>query len=307
MSEKAIEIDHLSYGYSSKNKVLKNINLTVPKGSIYGFIGPNGSGKSTTMGLLTDLIPNDVTSVFLFDNQTKEYLPIGFKEIGSLIESPSLYLHMTGEQNLKYICTIRQISTSQIDGILDKVGLFHAKKKKVKKYSLGMKQRLAIAITLLHNPQLLLLDEPVNGLDPNGMIEIRELLMKLNKEEGVTIFISSHLLDEIEKMCTHIGVINKGEILFEGTKAQLNEKLQSNEIIVQTNDAEQYREIIEPIGFPLTQILENEIKFKISSDEDIPKIVQKLTELQVPIYGIQKTKNLENQFLELTQNTQNVE
>lgn len=301
MSKNAIAIKDLSYGYSRKNLILKNLNLIVPKGAIYGFIGPNGAGKSTTMGLLTNLIPNDVDNVFLFDQVTKEYLPIGFEEMGSLIESPALYMHMTGKQNLEYVCKVRNISTEIIDDTLDKVGILEAKNKKVKKYSLGMKQRLAIAITLLDSPKLLLLDEPVNGLDPNGMIEIRELLMKLNKEDGITIFISSHLLDEIEKMCTHIGIINHGEIVFQGTKEELNAQMKSDEVLIQIPNAQQYESLFSENELSPTQILENEVSFKIQSDEDIPKIVAQLSTLNIPIYGVKKSENLENQFLQLTQ------
>ncbi len=212
--ENIIETKNLNFQFNKHKKIIDDLSIHVPKGSIYGFLGPNGAGKSTTMRLLTGIIPDDTNAIKLFSNTIESQQPQVFHRMGTLVESPALYLHLSGENNLKYMAKIRGISHEKIDEVLELVDLTHARKQKAKQYSLGMKQRLAIAMALLSEPELLLLDEPVNGLDPNGIIEIRKLLVKINQEKGITIFISSHLLSEIEKMCTHVGIIAKGKLKF---------------------------------------------------------------------------------------------
>jgi len=199
MAAYIIQTDNLNFEYSKSKKVLDSISINVPKGAIYGFLGPNGAGKSTTMRLLTGIIPEQGNAIKLFNQPLKEQLPLVFYKIGSLVESPALYLHLSGIDNLRYIAKLRAIPEEKIRETLELVSLQNDSHRKVKFYSLGMKQRLAIAMALLSEPELLLLDEPVNGLDPNGIIDIRKLLIKLNKERGVTLFVSSHLLSEIEK------------------------------------------------------------------------------------------------------------
>ena len=199
MAKYLIQTEGLNFQYSKNKKVLNDISIHVPKGAIYGFLGPNGAGKSTTMRLLTGIIPEQGNAIKLFGNSLQEQLPFVFTKIGSLVESPALYLHLSGIDNLKYIAKLRNIPEAKINETLELVDLSRDGNRKAKQYSLGMKQRLAIAMALLSDPELLLLDEPVNGLDPNGIIDIRKLLIKLNQEKGVTIFVSSHLLSEIEK------------------------------------------------------------------------------------------------------------
>ena len=240
-----IEISNLNFSYSKKDQTLKDLNLTIPKGSIYGFLGPNGAGKSTTMQILTDILNGYDGSVKIFNKPLAEQTPDVFKRIGALVESPSLYYHLSGYDNLKYITTLKQLDDSQIEPILKLVGLKGKGNLKVKKYSLGMKQRLAIAMTLLGDPEILFLDEPVNGLDPVGMTEVRELIMKINKERGTTIFISSHLLAEIEKMCTHIAIINHGVKKFEGTMQELNNLNKGFQAVIETEDSASAQEILE--------------------------------------------------------------
>ncbi|MDQ0476894.1 ABC transporter ATP-binding protein [Chryseobacterium sp. MDT2-18] len=223
MIDNIIEIKNLNFGFDKNKPILKDVNLMVPKGSIYGFLGSNGAGKSTTMRLIMGLFNDDANSVKVFDTLVSNLYPEGFNKIGSLIDYPAFYDHLSGYDNLKIVCILRNLNISRIDEILELVGLTEARNIKMKKYSLGMKQRLAIGLALISDPELLVLDEPVNGLDPNGMKEVRELLIKLNQEYGVTVFISSHLLLEIEKMVTHIGIISNGEIKFQGSKEDLNE------------------------------------------------------------------------------------
>ncbi len=299
---KAIEINDLNFAYQANKFILKNLSLQVPKGSIYGFIGPNGAGKSTTMRLIAGLYPDDSKKVKVFEQPIQEQIPLVFHRIGALVESPTLYHHLSGEDNLKYIATIRQVSFDKIDAILETVDLLHAKKTKVKRYSLGMKQRLAIAMAMIHEPELLLLDEPVNGLDPTGMMEIRELLVKINQEKGTTIFISSHLLGEIEKMCTHVGIIAKGEIKFEGTIAELGKNFHSFQLEVETNLTDNQLDWLQQ-HFSNASITSSEVlEFTLNQKEEIPLLVKQLTEQNIPIYSIKNKGGLEEWFINLTKN-----
>lgn len=223
MSNAIIKTTGLNYFFSRGQQTLHNINLQVEKGSVYGFLGPNGAGKTTTLRLLLGLLKNQQGKIELFgDDLQHNRLPI-LKRLGSLIEQPSLYSHLTAKENLEVYRRIYGVDKSRVADVLGLVGLQDTGKKKAKQFSLGMKQRLSIAIALLHNPELLILDEPTNGLDPNGIIETRELIKKLNSELGVTILVSSHILAEVEKMATHVGIIHKGKMLFQGRLQELQQ------------------------------------------------------------------------------------
>lgn len=296
----AIEIESLDFAYQKKQPILKNLSLKVPKGSIYGFIGPNGAGKSTTMRLIAGIHPDDSKKVRVFGKSIAEQVPFIFEKIGALVESPTLYLHLSGEDNLRYIATIRNIGFDNIDSILQMVDLFHARKNKVKSYSLGMKQRLAIAMALLHEPELLLLDEPVNGLDPTGMIEIRELLVKINQEKGITIFISSHLLGEIEKMCSHVGIIHKGEIKFEGNMQELGDHFAGCKLEIETKLSDEQTAWIENNLNLATIKNQNFIEIELADKEEIPALVKTLSSENIPIYSLKNRGGLEEWFLNIT-------
>ncbi|MFY7995936.1 MAG: ABC transporter ATP-binding protein, partial [Sediminibacterium sp.] len=236
---------NLSFSFYKGQPVLDNINITVPAGSIYGFLGPNGAGKTTTMRLLTGLLPQQGDHIQFFNQSLSTQLPNLFHRVGCLIETPSLYLHLSGLDNLRLVARMKDIDEKKAEPVLATVGLQKAAHRKAGQYSLGMKQRLAIAIALLNDPQLLMLDEPVNGLDPNGMVEMRELMKELNREKGITIFISSHLLHEVEKMCTHIGIIHKGKIRFEGKISELSHANGSGpQIILTVSNAEKWLPIL---------------------------------------------------------------
>ncbi|MBO9616961.1 MAG: ATP-binding cassette domain-containing protein [Dyadobacter sp.] len=221
MKQAVIETDHLDYGFQKGERILHDINLHVPQGSIYGFLGPNGAGKTTTLRLLLGLLRSENSGIRLFGNPMPGSRIDILKRIGSLIEQPSLYLHLTGRENLEVFRRAYECPASRVGEVLQVTGLSDAAAKKTKAYSLGMKQRLAIAIALLHDPELLIMDEPTNGLDPNGIIEIRELIRDLNRHQGKTVLVSSHLLAEVEKLATHVCIIHQGKLLFQGTLAEL--------------------------------------------------------------------------------------
>ncbi len=223
-----IEADHLNFGFSKSVPLLKGINLRVEKGSIYGFAGPNGAGKTTLIRLLLGLLPDKENRIRLFGEHLKDNRIHLLSRIGCLIEQPSLYEQISGFDNMEITRKIRNAKSSQAEEALEQVGLTTARHLEVSKYSLGMKQRLGLAIALLTNPELLILDEPVNGLDPEGIVEIRQLLIKLNREAGITIFLSSHLLSEIEKMVTHLGILHKGRLVFQGSMAEIEALKQKN-------------------------------------------------------------------------------
>lgn len=300
MADYIIQTHSLNFQYSKHKKVLENISIHVPKGSIYGFLGPNGAGKSTTMRLLTGIIPEQGNAIKLFNQPLQEQLPMVFAKIGSLVESPALYLHLSGIDNLKYIAKLRNIPEEKIHETLELVDLSRDGKRKAKQYSLGMKQRLAIAMALLSEPELLLLDEPVNGLDPNGIIDIRKLLIKLNKEKGVTIFVSSHLLSEIEKMCTHVGIINKGKLRFEGTMQELSKAASLCKIQVTIDDAQKWQMELDNHYKNVKLIAQNQITLDIGNKEQIPDFIKNLIAKNATIYEVKILDGLEEWFMTIT-------
>lgn len=297
-----IQTSNLDFQYSKNKKILNNLSINVPKGSIYGFLGPNGAGKSTTMRLLTGIIPDDSNSIFLFEKPIESQIPNVFEKVGALVESPALYLHLSGYDNVKYIALLRQVPLSKIDEVLELVDLTAHKRQKAKQYSLGMKQRLAIAMALLSEPELLFLDEPVNGLDPNGIVEIRKLLVKINKEKGVTIFVSSHLLSEIEKMCTHIGIISKGTLKYEGTMEDLSRKFETCKIQITLDEAENWKEKLSSKYANVVLDEQNKITMNLSHTSEIPDFAKQIIQEGARIYEIKILEGLEEWFMNLTEN-----
>lgn len=215
-----IETRDVSFSYGHQS-VLRGINLQVPHNTIFGFLGPNGAGKSTTIKMLLGLIHDSLERIFLFDKSLSKHRIEILRQVGALIDEPTFYDHLSAHENLNVLATLVGVDRHRIDETLQLVGLDAGNKKKVRAYSVGMKQRLGLAIALLSDPPLLILDEPANGLDPHGIIELRKLLSTLQKEQGKTIFVSSHILDELEKIATHIAIIYQGQIRFQGSKEEL--------------------------------------------------------------------------------------
>jgi ABC-2 type transport system ATP-binding protein len=296
-----IETNQLTHTFSGNETVLDNINLCVPEGSIYGFLGPNGAGKTTTLRLVLGLLKKQRGTIHIFNKSFDEHRIEILQQTGSLIESPSFYAHLTAVENLALLQKIYQCPKERIAEVLQIVGLSHTGKKKSGKFSLGMKQRLSIAIALLHNPSLLILDEPTNGLDPNGILEIRELLKKINAEHKVTIVISSHLLAEIEKLVTHLGIINKGKLIFQGKMEELHH-LQANGsfISMETNDNERSLQLISAKNyFPSMQ--DGIIILPAMEKEKVAALNKLLVENNIEVYRITPVKNdLESIFMDMT-------
>jgi ABC-2 type transport system ATP-binding protein len=298
-SELVIETRNLGFGYNRKEQVLKNVSLKVEKGSIYGFLGPNGAGKTTTIRLLLGLMNSPADRVKLFGKNLNENRNEILSKTGSLIEHPSLYEHISGYDNLEITRLVRKISVKKIAHVLELMNLSGVAGKKVSEYSMGMKQRLGIALALLGDPELLILDEPVNGLDPNGIVEIRELLRNLNKEMGVTIFLSSHLLSEIEKIVSHIGIINQGEILFQGRLNDLRELHNARFCLhLETSNNKAACELLQRDCH--VDISGTELIVTCSAKLEVARIINCIVTGKIDIYRVyEEDKDLEQLYLEM--------
>lgn len=283
-------------------QVVNLSSLSVQQGEIYGFLGPNGAGKTTTMKMILSLISRTDGEIEVFGQSIgtdKQYL----NQIGSMIEEPSYYPNLTGYENLLVFQKILGFDKKNIQETLKIVGLDQPKNKKklVKDYSLGMKQRLALAFALVKKPRLLILDEPTNGLDPAGIHEIRELIIKLAKEQGITVFISTHILSEVEHIADRVGIINHGQLVYEGEIR----KIQSNKWLEVRGDFRGLREAISQVlfGYPckILEIQEDKLKLTNLADQEISSLLRDLIVEKVPIYEVkQEQETLESIFLNLT-------
>ena len=295
-----IETFDLTHKFSESETALNHVNLQVIEGSIYGFLGPNGAGKTTTLKLILGLLKKQRGEISVFGKPFETNRVETLRRTGTMIESPSIYGHLTAVENLKILQKVYACPLNRIGEVLQLVGLEQTGSKRAAQFSLGMKQRLSIAIALLHSPDLLILDEPTNGLDPNGILEIRELLQNLNRNQGITILISSHLLSEIEKLVTHVGIINQGKILFQGTLAALVGKRRQNSFTVfETNDAPKTRQVIGDFGLN-SRLESGSILIPVLGREQIARLNQKLVESGVEVYKIGKIENdLEKIFFDV--------
>lgn len=290
-----IKLCKINKNYGSR-KILKGLNVNVPSGEIYGFIGANGSGKTTTMKIMTGLTPAN-HGVVKFDGLTLKELAKSEKSFGAFISTPTYYKNLTAVENLTIVQDILGKPKSEVYRVLELVGLSEAADKEVRSFSFGMKQRLGLAFAFLNNPDILILDEPTNGLDPKGIVEIRELLRRLSQEEGKTIFISSHNISEIEAIADRVGIIHQGSLVFEGT---LDELYRSNHstYILEVNDEEKARQLLteKRIDF-----MNHQTRFEINlSKSNIPSLLTELIEREISVYEMTPNKNLERIFLNLT-------
>lgn len=293
-----IETAHLSFGFNKKEPLLKNLYIQVERGAIYGFLGPNGAGKTTTIRLLLGLLPAPAAAITLFGTHLSQNRMSVLSRIGSLIEQPSLYEHLSGWDNLEITRIVRKVDKERISEVLHLVRLTDVAHRKVKAYSLGMKQRLGVALALLSNPDLLILDEPVNGLDPAGIIETRELLLRLNKELGMTIFLSSHLLSEIEKLVTHIGILHKGVLIFQGSIAELKQiNPNANMIQIKTDNNAKAIFLLNQ-KYSVTQKEGQLLEIPFENNGQVAAIAQMLIAAAISLYQLSvASKDLENTFI----------
>jgi ABC-2 type transport system ATP-binding protein len=294
-----IRIDNLKFAYNTKEVLFDDFNLLVNEGSVFGLLGPNGSGKTTLIRLILNLLKAQNGTIEIMGETNHRNNVKLRKNIGAIIESPSLYSHLTGRENLELFSKVYDVSNERIKECIDIVDLGYAADKKIKRYSLGMKQRLSIASCLLHNPSLLMFDEPMNGLDPQGIHDMRELILRLNKE-GKTIFISSHILSEIESTCSDIGIIKNGKTLFSGKTNDLMDQMHSNRtLVVACNDQKKAVDVLS--DYSKIRILDNHIEIDLQSEVENHDVIEQLINNKIRINeAYNKTNNLESLFLELT-------
>ena len=284
------------------NIVVDNVNIHIPKGAIYGFVGPNGAGKSTVMKMILNLIQSDAGEVQLLGEKVTDHSYEIFKKVGSIIENPYFYDKMTARQNLELHCEYMGFPNEErIDEVLHLVDLQNVEGKQVRHYSLGMKQRLAIARAILARPEFLILDEPINALDPDGIREMRNLFQRLNREDGTTIFISSHILSEVDLLADMIGIIRHGKLLTELPIEEIH-KHQTAYISLQVDDVTRAAALIEGMGIKNFSVLDKEF-IRISDSDVSGKTLSKaLIENGVGLESIgRKQDTLEDCFFELTE------
>ena len=293
-----LKISNLTKKFGDPNAV-KNLSFNIEKGNVYGILGPNGSGKSTTLGIVLNVINKTSGDFYWYGGDLTTHQAL--KKVGAIIERPNFYPYMSAYQNLKLVCKIKEISHDSIERTLDIVGLLDRKDHFFDSFSLGMKQRLAIASALLNDPDILILDEPTNGLDPQGIHQIREII-KTIAEAGTTILLASHLLDEVEKVCSHVVVLNKGINIFSG---RVDELISSNGFFeLKTSQQDELINLIDlHPNFSNTKIEGKLITvfLKLPMDaEEFNKLL--FTNGIILSHLVKRKESLEEQFLQLTEN-----
>ena len=293
-----LKIENLTKNYGKKT-VIDNISLNIEKGKVYGFLGPNGAGKTTVIKMIVGLISITKGNIYIEGFDTTKEKEKSLENVGAIVENPDLYQNLSGYENLKLFARMRNVNITRIDEVVELVGLKDRIKDKVSKYSLGMKQRLGLAVTLLHKPKLLILDEPTNGLDPAGVKTLRDTLKTLAHKENVTVFVSSHMLSEIELMCDKVAIIDKGKIIKVDSLEKTSDKVESETINYEFYISNNTKAI---------ELLNNIANVKLKNDclyveynDKISNILKILLENDIEIYEFTKKKNtLEDEFLKVT-------
>jgi ABC-2 type transport system ATP-binding protein len=293
-----LQINHLHKRYGSVHAV-NDLSFTIKKGNVYGILGPNGSGKSTTLGIILNVVNASSGNFSWFEGKLNTHNAL--KRVGAIIERPNFYPYMSAEQNLELVCKIKGISTSKIDEKLETVNLLARKHSKFKTFSLGMKQRLAIASALLNDPEVLILDEPTNGLDPQGIHEIRTIIKRI-ATVGTTILLASHLLDEVEKVCTHVVVLREGKKLYEGRTDELSASFGLIELCTDKSQKEHLIKLLSNFdGIAKLNTDSDLIIASLSKEIKAEDLNSFLFKNGVSLSHLLKRKpTLEQQFLELT-------
>lgn len=302
MTDLLIQTKNLRYQYG-RQEILRGLNLHIPKGSIYGFLGPNGAGKTTTIRLLLGLLHPTAGEIELFGRDLGQNRVEVLQNVGALIETPSLYKHLTGRENLEVMRRLLGVEKKRIDQVLDIVRLTADAHRPVKQYSLGMGQRLGIALALLPDPELLVLDEPTNGLDPSGIREMRELLKDLNQQHGKTIFLSSHLLSEMEKTVTHLSILHQGQLSFQGTVQELQQAaIQAKVLEVEVANPLLAKEILLAHGRAVESMGGNWLRMAVQEKAEVAALNELLVQHGAEVTGLVfAQQSLEELFLTMTQ------
>jgi ABC-2 type transport system ATP-binding protein len=297
--ETILSINNLNKKYNKYIHAVNNVSLEIKKGNVYGILGPNGSGKSTTLGIVLNVVNKTSGTYSWFGGKLETHEAL--KKVGAIIERPNFYPYMTAKQNLELVCKIKNINYSKVHEKLTLVGLVDRENSKFNTFSLGMKQRLAIASALLNDPEILILDEPTNGLDPQGIHQIRDII-RLIASQGTTILLASHLLDEVEKVCSHVLVLQKGQILYSGTVDGMSSNEGYFELQSENNDT-----LISVIqAHPAIEKVvaeEGKVLVYLKNPLEASELNKYLFQNNIYLNHLVKRKSsLEDQFLELTKN-----
>lgn len=297
-----LEIKDVHKRLGTRN-IIKGISLSVKEGEIFGFLGPNGAGKTTTIRMIVGLIAPNKGSITILGEDVQHDKEKALRAVGAVVENPELYTYLTGKENLRQLARIyNNISNEDIDEVVELVGLTERINDKVKKYSLGMKQRLGLAEALLAKPKLLILDEPTNGLDPNGIIEFRELVKKIAKERNTSVFISSHILSEIEQLCDTVAFIDKGIIKSVESINGNSAKTDFQTAVLSTPELDKSIELLKTLDFVHEATVDVETITLQVKNGLIPQLVIELTKNDIPIEEIYKKKqDLEERYMQLVE------
>ncbi|MBD3401983.1 ATP-binding cassette domain-containing protein [candidate division GN15 bacterium] len=288
-------------------RAVDKLDLRVPEGCVYGFLGPNGSGKTTTVRMLLGLLRPTEGRACLFDRDIRSHRADVLGRVGSMVESPSLYGHLTGRENLEINRRLRQLPRPTIDRVLDLTDMTKDAHRPTKQYSLGMKQRLGLALALLGEPDLLILDEPTNGLDPAGIREIRELLRNLPVRTGATVFLSSHLLGEVQQIADHVGIIHNGRLLFEGSLRELQQAHQP-QVEIEVGDVDRALAILQEADWSVAKTNGHFLIVTAEQGDCAPQVSRMLVERGIDLYQLRRVEpSLEAVFLGLTGSAGNEE
>jgi ABC-2 type transport system ATP-binding protein len=296
--ETILTIENLTKKFG-KLTAVDNLSFSIEKGNVYGILGPNGSGKSTTLGIVLNVVNKTSGNFSWFGGDVSTHNAL--KKVGAIIERPNFYPYMTAKQNLELVCKIKGVATTQVQKTLDTVGLLERQDDTFKGFSLGMKQRLAIASALLNTPEILILDEPTNGLDPQGIHQIRGIIQKI-ASQGTTILLASHLLDEVEKVCTHVVVLSKGKSLYVGRVEQMNASF--GFVTLQCSDMPGLKKVLEEsTSFENIKQDAAYLVANLTQEMDAAKLNAFLFEKGITLsHLVQRKESLEEKFLALTQN-----
>jgi ABC-2 type transport system ATP-binding protein len=296
--ETILTIENLTKKFG-KLTAVDNLSFSIEKGNVYGILGPNGSGKSTTLGIVLNVVNKTSGSFSWFGGDVSTHNAL--KKVGAIIERPNFYPYMSAKQNLELVCKIKGVATTQVQKTLDTVGLLERQDDTFKGFSLGMKQRLAIASALLNTPEILILDEPTNGLDPQGIHQIRGIIQKI-ASQGTTILLASHLLDEVEKVCTHVVVLSKGKSLYVGRVEQMNASF--GFVTLQCSDMPGLKKVLEEsTSFENIKQDAAYLVANLTQEMDAAKLNAFLFEKGITLsHLVQRKESLEEKFLALTQN-----
>lgn len=299
--ERVVEVQDLSKSFGAL-KAVDRINFSIPRGSICGFLGPNGSGKSTTLRMMMDLIRPDAGKISWFGQALSEHRAKTMQRIGCIIEKPDFYTYLSAEENLRLLARASGVGFSQkkLDAILELVVLKGREKDKIKTFSHGMKQRLGLAQALIHQPEVVILDEPNTGLDPQGILDLREVILKLNREQGITFLFSSHILAEVQEVCSDLLVIHNGKMVVQGKKEDLLSQ-QALWVDVEMDDRAASIQFAEQEFFKQGTLRQEKNLLQVKmARQDIPALVAHLQGQGLSVYKVEYRNQLEQYFLEIT-------